>query len=71
MRQLLAATAVEAKSIWIKCGGRPINLDSEKKRYSLMYCDGMTYQGRILYELDQIGFDFLPRKAIKCENNIN
>ena len=73
MRQLLAATAaavasaalaamtaVEAKSIWIKCGGQEISLDSDKQLFSLA-TEEMIYQGGAVFTPHQIDFELIVR----------
>jgi hypothetical protein len=70
MRQLLAATAaavasaalaamtaVEAKSIWLKCGFQEIHLDSIKETFSLTYLEKI-YQGRAIFSADKIELSF-------------
>ena len=71
MRRLLAAAAMtgialvavppaEAKSIWIKCGGQEISLDSEKQSFSLV-TEEMIYQGGVVFTPHQINFEFIVR----------
>ena len=67
MRHLLIAAAVtgtalaamppaEAKSIWIKCGGQEIGLDSSRERFSMQQ-DGKVIQGAALFTPFQINFE--------------
>ena len=67
MRRLLIAAAVagtvltaipsaEAKSIWIKCGGQEIGLDSSRERFSMQQ-DGKVIQGAALFTPFQINFE--------------
>jgi hypothetical protein len=68
MRHLLISAAVagtvltpmppaEAKSIWLKCGGQEINLDSTKERFSLT-SGSEIFQGRAMFSPGQINFEF-------------
>jgi len=67
MRRFLAITALlgasltaispaEAKSIWLKCGGQEINLDSTKERFSMQH-SGKVFQGTALFSPNQINFE--------------
>lgn len=54
---LIAMPPAEAKSIWLKCGGQEINLDSERERFSLAFVKEV-YQGRAMFTPGQIDFEF-------------
>jgi hypothetical protein len=53
---LAAMPAVEAKSIWLKCGSHEINLDSTRERFSMQQ-DGKVIQGAALFSPFQINFE--------------
>lgn len=53
---LAAMPAVEAKSIWIQCGGQEIALDSTRERFSMQQ-DGRVIQGTALFTPFQINFE--------------
>ena len=57
---LAAMPAVEAKSIWIKCGGQEISLYSEKQLFSLA-TEEMIYQGGAVFTPHQIDFELIKR----------
>ena len=53
---LAAMPAVEAKSIWLKCGSQEISLDSTRERFSMQQ-DGKVIQGAALFTPFQINLE--------------